>query len=193
MNQYNRVGRRDIVNGVDTTNKSSHVEVSSDKIRSMLARLNKSFEGKSNTDPGWRSYYEKRTELEAMLKRAERREQRSGHFYRNNQMETKRGDKLFTMADFPGKSPDDFMWEVAHTGTDENKKYWRDDLLQKEIDPDETIAEYIERMNEPVIKRKRFLAMMLSRKASGGNAVSVSRSFKKPMSAKRAAYYDEDL
>ena len=117
---------------------------------------------------------------------------RSGHFYINGQGEQKRGDKLFDMSDFPGKSPNDLKWPEAQ-GNDEGAKSIRADIYKNGGDPYETISEYIFRMNEPVIKRKRFLAMMLSKKESSNASSSASRSSSKPMSSKRAAYYDEDL
>jgi len=122
---------------------------------------------------------------------ADKEYRKNSHFYINKQGEQKRGGKLFTMADFPGKSPDDLKWPEAHSG--KNAEWWYAELRKDGHDPDETIADYIFRMNEPVIKRKRFLAMMLSKKESSNASSSASRRSSKPMSAKRAAYYDEDL
>lgn len=101
-----------------------------------------------------------------------------------------RGEKLFSMADFPGKSPDDLKWPEAQ-GNDDGAKSFRAEIYKSDGNPNETIAEYIERMNEPVKRLARFRAMLLSRKSSEDDGVPVR--YTPPRSSKKAAYYDEDL
>lgn len=154
MNAYNHEGRRDIVNGRDTSSKSSF------KPRSA----------------GYDS---------------EREYRKNSHYYFSKSGKWTRGEKLYTMADFPGKSGDDLKWPEAQ-GNDEGARAWRDAIRKEGGNPNETIDEFIFRMNDPVIRRKRYLAMMLSKKASEEDD-GVPVRYTPPRSSKKAAYYDEDL
>lgn len=171
MNVYNYEGRRDIVNGRDTSSKSSAGPV----LR--------------------RSDYPSDFAYELAKMRAEQKARnkafRKEHaFFLTRGGTLSRGEKLFSMADFPGKSPDDLKWPEAQ-GNDEGARIVRDDVRRSGGNPNETIAEYIERMNDPVRRLARFRAMLLSRKSSEDDGVPVR--YTPPRSSKRAAYYDEDL